>query len=326
MRAPESYARHRAWLVACVAGCAWLLAPGASTADEARPGGDLDLEIPVQGKIVPVNAAPLWEWRDTKLQLDLEVAMANLGLAQALARGTLAVALVDITRIERPRVSAINGDRMFYAASLPKIAVMLAVFAKAESGELEIDEETRVQLYRMIRASSNPDSTALMGKVGKEYIAEVLRSPRYRLYDASHDGGLWAGKDYAGGGLWQRDPIHNFSHGATVMQVARFFFLLEKGELVSREASREMKQILMREGTGPKFLKGLRQVRPDAAIYRKGGTWHNFHADGALVERRDGAAYIAVALTESASGREWLTQIAMAMDGLIAPPHTRSGR
>jgi beta-lactamase class A len=326
VRAPEGCLRRRVWLAACVAGCAWLLAPGASTADEARPGGAPGFEVPGQVETAPADAAPLWEWRDPKLQLELEVAMAKLGLAPALARRMLAVALVDITRIERPRVSAINGDRMFYAASLPKIAVMLAVFAKAESGELEIDEETRAQLYRMIRASSNPDSTALMRKVGKEYIAEVLRSPRYRLYDTSHNGGLWAGKDYAGGGLWQRDPIHNFSHGATVMQVARFFFLLEKGELVSREASREMKQILMREGTGRKFLKGFRQVRPDAAIYRKGGTWHNFHADGALVERRDGAAYIAVALTESASGKEWLTQIAMAMDGLIAPPRTSAGR
>ncbi len=194
---------------------------------------------------------------------------------------------------------------------------MLAVFQKVEAGELEIDEQTRQQLYRMIRVSSNPDSTALMQKVGKDYIAEVLRSPQYRLYDLTHNGGLWAGKDYASGGLWRRDPVHNLSHGATAMQVARFFYLLEMGKLVSPRASLEMKQILTRDGGGEKFLKGLRQVRPKAVVRRKGGTWRNFHADGALVERTDGAIYVAVALAESPQGKEWLTEIVIAMDGLI---------
>jgi beta-lactamase class A len=52
-------------------------------------------------------------------------------------------------------------------------------------------------------------------------------SPRYRLYDPRHYGGLWVGKDYAKSGLWRRDPLHNLSHGATAMQVARFYYLLK---------------------------------------------------------------------------------------------------
>jgi len=194
----------------------------------------------------------------------------------------------------------------------------------AEAGELDIDEATRTQLYRMIRISSNVDSTALMKKVGKPYIAEVLRSPRYHLYDAAHNGGLWAGKDYASGGLWRRDPVHQLSHGATAMQVARFFYLLALGELVSTDASLEMKQILLHESPGLKFLEGFRRVRPDAKLHRKGGTWRNFHSDSALVERRDGATYIAAGLTESEDGKEWLADIAAAMDALIPAPQVDS--
>jgi beta-lactamase class A len=289
-------------------------------ADEPDSEADLSIAVPAPAEPAPRDLTLLWEWRDKQLQTNLEAAMHRIGLTEALESGRLSVALVNITDRQRPRVSAINGDKMFYAASLPKIIVMLAVFEQAEAGQLTIDQETHEQLYRMIRISSNSDSTALMQKVGKKYIADLVRSPRYLLYDPSHNGGLWAGKDYDNGGLWRRDPVHNLSHGATTMQVARFFYLLEVGKLVTPQASLEMKQILEREGGGKKFVKGFRQVQPDAKIHRKGGTWRNFHSDAALVIRPDGAAYIAVGLSESEHGREWLTNVAIAMDGLIESP------
>ena len=55
----------------------------------------------------------------------------------------------------------------------------------------------------MIRRSSNPDATALMKKVGLDYIARTLISSRYRLYDPFRNGGLWAGKEYAAVGAWR---------------------------------------------------------------------------------------------------------------------------
>jgi beta-lactamase class A len=231
---------------------------------------------------------------------------------------------VDVTDLEAPRVAALNGDQMFYAASLPKLAVMLAVFEKLASGELPLDDETWVQLVRMIRESSNEDSTALMHKVGKAFIADVLLSPRYRLYDFGRGGGLWAGKDYAQAGLWLRDPLNDLSHGATAMQVARFFYLLDTGQLVNRTASREMKRLLGETSLDHKFVAGLRQIRPHAAIYRKSGTWHDHHADSALVERRDGTRYIAVALAHDRRGGEWLQRIIQVMDSLL-PSRTPAG-
>ncbi len=263
------------------------------------------------------DPAPLWSYLDPVLEDGLNDALRDLGLQGALAQRKLAVTLVDITDVQNPRVAALNGDTMLYAASLPKIAVMLGVYQKAAEGRLTIDDETYRQLLRMIRRSDNGDSTALMHKVGKDYIARVMLSPRYRLYDPLHNGGLWAGKDYAAVGAWRRDPMYNLSHGATAMQVARFYYLLQTGRLVSPQASRDMKEVLRHSASDHKFLRGIRAIRPDAIVYRKAGTWGQAHADGALIERRDGATYIAVGLADDPMGGEWLKQIIIAMDRLI---------
>ncbi len=206
---------------------------------------------------------------------------------------------------------------MLYAASLPKIAVMLGVFQKEAEGKLVIDQETEIQLQRMIRRSSNPDATALMHKVGLDYIASTLISPRYRLYDPFRNGGIWAGKDYAPVGAWRRDPIDNLSHGATPMQIARFYYLLQTGRLVSPEASARMKVLLSHSAIHHKFVRGLELTDPTAVVYRKSGTWGISHADGALIERRDGSTFIAAGIAEDPRGGEWLSQIIIQMDRLI---------
>jgi beta-lactamase class A len=206
---------------------------------------------------------------------------------------------------------------MLYAASLPKIAVMLGVFQKQAEGRLVIDQETEIQLQRMIRRSSNPDATALMHKVGLDYIARTLISPQYRLYDPFRNGGLWAGKDYAPVGAWRRDPIDNLSHGATPMQIARFFYLLQTGRLVSPQASADMKVLLSHSAIHHKFVRGLELTDPTAVVYRKSGTWGVSHADGALIERRDGSTFIAAGIAEDPRGGEWLSQIIIQMNRLI---------
>ena len=273
-------------------------------------------EVPVGEAASYVDRAPLWHYQDAAFQRGLEESVAAIGLQGAVDSNRLGVALVDVTHPDRPRVASIHGDVMRYAASLPKIAIMLAAYEKEAAGALHIDAQTEGQLRRMIRNSSNTDSTTLMHTVGKDYIAGVLQSPRYRLYDPMHNGGLWAGRDYAKSGLWRRDPLHNISHGATPMQVARFFYLLENGRLVSPEASARMKTLLADSAIHHKFVRGLELHRPDAEIYRKAGTWRHYHADGALVKRGD-VSYIAVALAESDQGGRWLSRLIIVMDRLV---------
>ncbi len=254
--------------------------------------------------------------QDAVLQDGLERSLGELGLQSASRRGTLSVALVDISDSRRPRMAAVNGDRMVYAASLPKIAILLGAYARHADGQLTLDANTRATLTRMIRRSSNTAATEMFNRVGPAYLAEVLQSPEYQLYDPSHNGGLWVGKPYGKGQAWKRDPLHNLSHGATALQTARFLYLLATDRLVSADASREMKDMLSRPAIKHKFVKGLAHHRPGSQIFRKSGTWRNWHADAAIVER-DGRRYIAVALAEDPKGGAWLSRLIVALDDLV---------
>jgi beta-lactamase class A len=217
----------------------------------------------------------------------------------------------------------VNPNEMMYAASLPKIAILLGAFEKIANGEMPLDDEILEKLKLMIRNSSNAAATEILHRVGMEYLAELLQSPRYRLYDPGKNGGLWVGKDYAKAPAWKRDPLHNLSHGATALQVARFYYLLETGQLVSPEISRLMKSILADPAIEHKFVKGLKEIQPDSEIYRKSGTWGPYHSDSAIVEHH-GRRYIAVALAKSASGERWLQKLIVALDDIICPPGIHS--
>jgi hypothetical protein len=87
-----------------------------------------------------VEAISLWEAHDPGLQSQLDRTIAALGLKDAVRRQELAVAVVDITHIDEPRVAEVNGDLMVYAASLPKIGILLAACADIESGRLRLSE------------------------------------------------------------------------------------------------------------------------------------------------------------------------------------------
>ena len=256
---------------------------------------------------------------DPVLQKGLERCLINLKLNQAAKRKNLSIVLVDITDPDRPRMAHINPNEMMYAASLPKIAILLGAFERIATGEMTLDDETHAKLALMIRNSSNQAATDILNKVGKSYLADLLQSPRYRLYDPQRNGGLWVGKAYSKSGAWKRDPLHNLSHGATALQVARFYYLLQTGQLVSPEYSQEMKAILANPAIKHKFVKGMESKHPDHRIYRKSGTWKQYHSDSALIEH-DGRRYIAVALAKSPLGGKWLSQLIVAMDDLIAKP------
>jgi beta-lactamase class A len=255
---------------------------------------------------------------DPDLQAAVEKRIDELGLTGATRRQDLCLALVDISDPADPRVAAINGDHMMYAASLPKIGILLGAFVEIERGRLTLDKQTADSLTRMIRMSSNQDATVMLNKVGKYRVNEILRSDRFRLYDPLVNGGLWVGKEYATGSAFQRDPLHNISHGATALQTARFYYLLETGQLVNPRLTRRMKQMLSNPGIEHKFVKGLAN-RDGIKIYRKSGTWRHWHADSAIVEVAGGYRYIIAALANDGRGGQWLARIASSLHGLIVP-------
>lgn len=274
--------------------------------------------------------APLWAQRaaptslvlpdpDPSLQSGLTAVLAERPYRRLVSERRLSVSLVDVTDPDHPRYAGFDDNHMRYAASLPKIGILLGVFDQIDRGAIAYTPELRQKLELMIRRSDNAVSSELISLVGFENIARTLQDPRHQLYDPARRGGIWVGRGYGGiVGLWRRDPIASISHGATSRQTARFLVMLERGELVSPWASQEMKSILADPLIHHKFVLGLESTHPEARIFRKSGTWRNYHADAALVER-DGRRYVAVALLESPtnSSAGVLASLIVRLDDLI---------
>jgi beta-lactamase class A len=166
----------------------------------------------------------------------------------------------------------------------------------------------------MIRFSSNEDASRVLRWVGVDRLAEILQSSRFALYEQAGSGGLWVGKGYGPEPAVRRDPLQNLSHGATAYQAARLYWLLANDRLLSPAMNVLMKQALGNPGIRHKFVKGL-ESRPGVEIYRKSGTWKNFHADSALVVS-EGKRVVLVGIAESPDGGNWLERLAAPMHDL----------
>ena len=249
---------------------------------------------------------------DAALQARLESIDAKLRVQFGMAADQAAVGLLDLNTL---RLAMIHPDREEYAASVPKIGILLAYFELHPEAATNLNATTRHELGLMIKASDNEMAAKFSRELGLQQIQAVLTS--YNFYDASHGGGIWIGKHYGSGEERYGDPVGNHSHAATVRQLLRYFLLLEQGKLVSTEASKTMREIFASPEIPHddiKFVKGL--AGRDAQILRKSGSWEEWLHDAALVTG-GGRHYILVALTKHPKGDDYLVQLASAVDDLM---------
>ncbi|WP_342774036.1 serine hydrolase [Muriicola soli] len=260
--------------------------------------------LPAQGdlplSVSPTKIKPLRSLLDTTLQMSLEnQVLKNPQWKKLIESKRMAIGLVDLRDPENVRFARINGNHMMYAASLPKIAILLAAVDAIDKGELKETSEVKKDMRLMISKSDNRASTRMIDRVGYDKIEDVMTDPKYEFYDEETGGGLWVGKRYGGGGDTNREPLKNLSHAATVTQVCRFYYLLANGKLVNRERSIQMLDMLENPQLHHKFVNTLNILAPDARIFRKSGSWRNYHSDSALVWGIDkNRRYIIVALIE----------------------------
>ena len=224
----------------------------------------------------------------------------NKKYARLIRNKKLAVGIVDMSDPQQARYAAVNGQEMMYAASLPKIAVLLAAMDAIEKGELKKTAAVTRDMNLMIRKSNNAASTRMIDRVGFDKIQEVMMDPQYNLYDLMN-GGLWVGKRYAAAGKRNPDPIKGLSHAASVEKVCNYYYMLSQGQLVSPERSLEMMSYLVKPGINHKFVNTLSRLAPNAKLYRKSGSWRTYHSDSVWVNGPD-RNYILVALIDDASG------------------------
>jgi len=253
-------------------------------------------------------------WReDARLGAAMRTVLVTTGLDSALAEGRLGVTVVDLCGTT-PRGFSLNGSKPFYAASIAKTLVLCAAFQMREDvrtgihrirpgwrellvrrgGNIAFSDTAEQLLRAMIRSSNNEAASVVINSIGLRYIDSC--SVALGLYDA-RSGGLWLGAPFGEGPRYRADPVSGLSHACSADALARLFTLLAENALVDSTASVEMRDILSRTNINNRFHRALRRVHPDAAIYRKTGTWYgetNTWAHEACLVERGKVRYVAV--------------------------------
>jgi len=250
---------------------------------------------------------------DAELQRRIETIDARLREKHGMTPEQTAVGVLDL---QRPRVAMIHPDRIEYAASVPKIGILLAYFQLHPEAAERLDAETERELGLMVKASSNEMAAKHSRAMGLREIQQVLNE--YGFYDASRGGGLWVGKHYGPNSERIGDPVADHSHAATVRQLLRFYWMLDRGELVSPAASKKMRELFLSPAIphdDHKFVKAL--AGRDVVLLRKWGSWQDWLHDTALVEGKN-RRYVLAALTHHPAGDAYLEDLARAVDEVMA--------
>jgi len=269
-------------------------------------------------KITDTNLVPLRSRIDTAFQrLLINKLKENKKWKRLIEEKRMCVGLVDISNPRNVKYARVNGNVMMYAASLPKIAVLLAAMDAFEKGEIKETESIKEDLRIMISKSDNAAATRMIDLLGYEKIENVLTDPKYDLYDEEYGGGLWVGKRYAKTGEKNPDPLLGLSHAATVTQVCRFYYLMAFGRLVSHERSAEMLELMADPELHHKFVNTLDELAPNAKFFRKSGSWKNWHSDSILVWGPKWRRYILVGLIEDYKGEEILRNVVPVVEEVL---------
>jgi len=273
---------------------------------------------------LPINSSnsdikPLRTLLDPDLQFKLDKELnANPKWRNLIAQKKMAVGLVDLSNPKQTKFARINGNHMMYAASLPKIAILLASMDAIEKGELKETEEVRKDMRLMISKSDNRASTRMIDRIGYDKIEAVMTDPSYEFYDEELGGGLWVGKRYGGGGDTNREPLKNLSHAASVTQVCRFYYLLANGRLVNENRSEQMLKIMEDPELHHKFVNTLDEIAPEARLFRKSGSWKTYHSDSVLVWGKDpNRRYVLVALVDDPSGEQIIRKLVISVEQVL---------
>jgi beta-lactamase class A len=246
---------------------------------------------------------------DAALQAKLEAIDDQLRAQFSMTTEQTAAGVLDL---RTGRLAMVHPDREEYAASVPKIGILLAYFTIHPEAATNVDPAVRRELGLMAKASDNAMAAKYSQQIGLGKIQEILNAAGF--YDAKRGGGIWVGKHYGKGGERIGSPVADNSHAATVRQLLRYFLLLEQGRLVSREASKTMRDIFASPEVPHdeiKFVRGL--AGRDVQIIRKWGSWEDWLHDSAVITGPN-RHYILVSLTKHSKGDEYLVELAKRVD------------
>ncbi|GAA4810693.1 hypothetical protein GCM10023330_17310 [Litoribaculum gwangyangense] len=272
--------------------------------------------LPIQ--VEDSKIQPLRSLRNTILQDNLEQELnSKPEWRRLISQKKMSVGIVDLSNPSEVKYASVNGNHMMYAASLPKIAILLSAMDAIEKGELKETPDVKSDMRLMISKSDNQASTRMIDRLGYKKIESVMTDPKYKFYDEHDGGGLWVGKRYASGGATNREPLKNLSHAATVNQVCRYYYLLAHGKLVNEKRSKQMLDIMGNPDLHHKFVSTIEKIAPAAMLFRKSGSWQTYHSDSILVWGNENRRYILVALIDDSHGEQIIRDLVKPIESVL---------
>src|SRR5438067_13615511 len=126
---------------------------------------------------------------DPALQSKIEHIDSELRDKYAMQGDQTAVGVLDLVNL---RLAMIRPDAIEYAASVPKIGILLAYFQLHPQAATNLDPQTRHELGLMAKQSNNEMASKFSHELGLASIQKVLNDDGF--YDEAHGGGIWVGK------------------------------------------------------------------------------------------------------------------------------------
>jgi beta-lactamase class A/LysM repeat protein len=183
------------------------------------------------------------------------------------------------------------ADRSFPAASVGKLALLVELFRQTNGGGLALNDAQRNDLKAMIVASDNDAANRLMELLTTRAVNANLQAI-----------GLAGTRLINPFGLAR--ATGNPANVTTPADMTRLMELLVNEQLVSPQAGREMRNLLLQSNDGSKLRRGL---PPEARLAHKSGWYDGVANDVGIVTHSQGS-YILSVFTEGIPDGETANQ------------------
>ncbi len=208
----------------------------------------------------------------------------------------------------------LRADERVRTASTIKLAIMVEVFAQVADGSLnwndkfmiknkaggsgilseftdglEVDLKTLVNL--MIVVSDNTATNIILDRIGTDAVNDRMQKLGFKYIRVL--------RKIGGGGeakIMKENNNHLFGIGVSTMrEMAKLLEMMEKGEIISKEASRDMISILRRQQYTDGIGRGLLDTTPIAS---KSGALDRLRSDVGIIYTRKGRLVIAITIDD----------------------------
>lgn len=178
----------------------------------------------------------------------------------------------------------LNEEERFDPGSLYKLKVMVLVFEKIKEGSLKEDDTLLADIKKLNEYFEIPDDAAEFSSGEIEF---TIKSALEQMITISHN--------YAALSLTKEINGEGLAKPTTPKEVAQFFEKLYKGEIIDKEYSQKMIDLLKKQKINDRIPKLLPK---EVEVAHKTGDIEGFEHDAGIVFTPKGD-YVFVALSES---------------------------